>query len=98
MNIIPISGMARLSDSPIAPLSKAGTSMPFQDVFRQALNNLEETRAVSERDSARLAVGDVDNIAEIMVNSQRAEVALQMAVQLRNRILDAYQEIMRMNV
>lgn len=90
--------MAMLPSSPIANKNTAGTEVPFKDIFTQALSSIEETSAAKEADSYNLAIGEIDNIADVMINSQKAEVALQMAVQLRNKILDAYSEVMRMNV
>ncbi len=98
MNIIPISGMAMLSNSPIAAKQTVPAQIPFKDMLNQALRNIEETDAVKSADSYNLALGEIDNIGEVMINSQKADVALQMAVQLRNKILDAYSEVMRMNV
>ena len=100
MNIVPISSMAILNNSPIANTQNrtVNDSLPFQDMFMQAFRNFEETRAVSDADRMRIATGDVDNIAEIMINAERADVAMQMAIQLRNRILESYQELMRMNI
>jgi len=99
--------MAMLPGSPITGVGAANSliapaqgiaATPFQDIFRQALHNVEETRAISSADNMAVARGEVDNIAEIMINSQRAEVALQMMLQLRNSILDSYNEIMRMGI
>lgn len=98
MNIVPISSL------PFSPPNAADVSatrqsaLPFQSVFEEALKNVEETQAQKDADSQALAVGDVDDIAQIMINSQKADIGVQMLVQMRNKILDAYSEIMRMNV
>jgi flagellar hook-basal body complex protein FliE len=39
-----------------------------------------------------------DNLHQVMIASEKADIALQFTVQIRNKILEAYQEIMRMNV
>ena len=99
MNIVPISSMSLLQDSPLGaagPVQDAG-SLPFQKVFQNALNIVEETQAVKSQDSYNLALGEVDNLAAIQINSERATVAVQMMVEMRNRILEAYNEVMRIN-
>ena len=45
-----------------------------------------------------MAAGRVEDISQVMVASQKAEIAVQLALQLRNRAVSAYQEIMRMQV
>jgi len=100
MNIVPISSMAMLQNSPIADsISKtAAKGLPFQSIFEQALRNVEETDAVKRQDSINLAMGNVDNLAQIGINSEKATLAVQTMVELRNRVLEAYNEIMRLNV
>ena len=42
--------------------------------------------------------GKIDNVADVMVAQEKASIALQYTVQLRNKLLDAYNEIMRIQV
>lgn len=101
MNIIPIS-----SNSAITPIQsafatsaeKAGGSSPFKDMFTDAVGTLEDLNSIKGQDSVALMLGNVDDIAAVQINSQKAEVALQMLVQMRNKILESYQEIMRTNI
>lgn len=73
-------------------------STPFMNMLQQSIKDLEQLDQVKTQDSYNLALGNVDDIGAVMVNSQKAETALQMAVQVRNKMVDAYNEIMRMNV
>jgi len=100
MNIIPISSYpVQTSSVPGAAQATApGAGLPFRTMLETALSNMEEMNAIKERDSLALAMGEVDDIAAITLNSQKAEIAMQLLVQTRNRMLDAYQEIMRMNI
>ena len=96
MNIIPISSMPVMT--PAASAAAAKNALPFQNVFEQALKDVEETQQIKTADSYALATGDVDDIAQVMINTEKADIAVQMLVQMRNKILDAYSEIMRMNI
>ena len=96
MNIIPISSMPVIT--PASPAAAPKNALPFQNVFEQALKDVEETQQVKTADSYALATGDVDDIAQVMINTEKADIAVQMLVQMRNKILDAYSEIMRMNI
>ncbi len=72
--------------------------IPFSDYLNQALNNTNNLLQTSERLSNDFAAGLTDNIHEVSIASQKAEVALQFTMQVRNKILDAYTEIMRMQI
>lgn len=78
--------------------SVGGSETPFTTMFQDALQNVQEQDAVKNSDSYNLAIGDVDDLGELMTNSTRAQVAFELLVQMRNKVLDSYQEIMRMNV
>ena len=44
------------------------------------------------------AAGRIEDVSQVVIASQKAEIALQLTLQLRNRAMSAYQEIMRMQV
>ncbi|MCL2579655.1 MAG: flagellar hook-basal body complex protein FliE [Oscillospiraceae bacterium] len=72
--------------------------IPFQSLFTQALAHVNETQAIAQQDSINLALGQIDDIGQMNVNSARAGIAFDLMLQVRNRVLEAYQEMMRMNV
>lgn len=100
MNIIPISAHpAQTSSVPGVGNTRAtGSATPFKDMFETALKNIDEADAQKAQDTLALAMGEVDDLAAISNNSLKAEIALQMLVQTRNKVLDSYQELMRINV
>ena len=52
----------------------------------------------SDKQNALLAAGRIEDVSQVVIASQKAEIALQLTLQLRNRAMSAYQEIMRMQV
>lgn len=46
----------------------------------------------------KLAVGEVDDISTVVLSVQRAELALRMITEVRNKLVDAYQQLARMPV
>lgn len=91
--ISPIAENMALSGAP-----QTGNGIPFADVLGDAINNARETQAVSNNDAYELAMGTSDNLAAVMINSAKAATAVEMAVQLTNRAVSAYKEIMQMQV
>lgn len=101
MNIIPISSNPAITPFKSAFASdaaKTGSSSPFKDMFSDAVGNLEQLNDIKGQDSVGIMLGNVDDLGAVQINSQKAEVALQMLVQMRNRVLESYQEIMRINI
>ena len=59
---------------------------------------MEQTEAATREDAYKLSIGEIDDLHTVMINAAKADIALQTMVQLRNKILDAYTEIMRINL
>ena len=70
----------------------------FGEFLVDALKATNELQLQSDAMNAALAAGRVEDISQVMIASQKAEIALQLTLQLRNRATAAYQEIMRMQV
>jgi flagellar hook-basal body complex protein FliE len=67
----------------------------FSDILKGALESVND--AQSEADSAvqQVLSGESKDIAETMIALQKADVSLKMMLEVRNKILEAYQEVMR---
>ncbi len=78
-----------------ASASGEGTGLGFKEIFQDVINNVEETEAATEMDAYKLSIGEMDDMHTMIINAAKADVALQTMVQLRNKCLDAYSEIMR---
>ena len=70
----------------------------FGEFLSDSLKKVNELELESERLNAALATGRIEDISQVVVAAQKAEIALQLKLQLRNRATAAYQEIMRMQV
>lgn len=70
----------------------------FGEFVVDALKKTNELELESQELNAALAAGRIEDISQVVVASQKAEIALQLTLQLRNRATAAYQEIMRMQV
>lgn len=70
----------------------------FGEIMVDALKETNELQLESDKLNAALAAGRVEDISQVVVAAQKAEIAIQLTLQLRNRAASAYQEIMRMQV
>ena len=70
----------------------------FRSLLEGSVNNLVETEMVSQNDSALLATGQLDDLSSLGINSTKAYLAERFVIEVRNRALDAYSELMRINM
>lgn len=99
MVFIPITPMEPMKFTPSAqdrPASHA--TVPFQNVLSEAIGSMEQAQRVADGDGYRLALGEVDDLAQVQINAMKAESMVQTTVQLTTRIVNAYKEIMQMQV
>ena len=96
-----MSGIAPLdiiSQNKIDVSKVSDDSASFTDVFKQALENAQDTQKVSQEDSAKIALGQVDDLHTVAINTQKAKMAVEVLVTMKNTALDAYNEVMRMTL
>jgi len=79
-----------------AGAAQSGAS--FAQLVGQGLNEVNQKLAATQADMQRLAVGDVQNLHEIMIRLEEAQLAFQLVLQVRNRFLEAYQDVMKMQI
>ena len=72
--------------------------VPFKDVFTQALNHYKAADMQVNNDITMLATGQSDDLHNLMINTQKAEMSLELFVQLRNKAVDAYKELLNMGI
>ena len=70
----------------------------FGEYLVGALKKTNALQLKADERTAALAAGRVEDISEVMIAAQKADIAMQLTLQLRNRAVTAYQEIMRMQV
>ena len=98
-HLTPIRNITPLSQLNAEPQEQViGTDLPFKDIFGTAVQNLRETENIASNNVALLALGDVDDLHTLGIDSTRAALAAQMVIELRNRAMETYSELMRLNL
>jgi flagellar hook-basal body complex protein FliE len=75
---------------------RTGTTKGFGEVLSQALERADARVTDASAAMTDLATGRAASSHEVMIKVEEAHLALQWTIQLRNKALEAYQEIMRM--
>ncbi len=83
-----------------APLASAGPRPleGFGEALADAIGALEQLQHEADASSLQLATGEPIELHEVMLAQDRASLSLQLAIQVRNKLVEAYQDIMRMQI
>ena len=94
--------------NPVAPvpsiggLDKAeaasGGGKEFGNLFNEAIGRVEQYRAEAEGSANAFMNGEPEELHQVIIAGQRAEIAFETFLQVRNKVVQAYQEVMRMQM
>lgn len=90
---MPLGNAAAAKESPV----KTGGT-PFTDIFRSAIDAVKTTDQEKTQMEYLMATGQLDNPALLTIASTKAQLSVDLLVQLRNKSMDAYNELMRINL
>jgi flagellar hook-basal body complex protein FliE len=94
-------GIERLgwgSSSPTARPSSTSSSGSFSDLLSEQLRKIEGNQQLADNAVQQLTTGQTDNVQDVVLTMAEADLTFRFAVELRNRLLESYQEILRMQV
>ena len=77
---------------------ESGGANVFADIFQYAIGNVVEAEEAKNHAEYLLATGQLDNPAEATIAAAKMELSVDLLVQLRNKALDAYNELMRIGL
>jgi len=80
------------------PEDKLTSVENFADILSGSLKTAAEADSVDKVSSLELLTGQSDDLSGLLLDAQKAEISLNLALQIRNKVIDAYNEIMRMQV
>ncbi len=84
--------------TPSSTPSTGPVAKSFSDTLSDALHEVNKLQKEADRGMQDLSTGKTDNIPEVMIAAEKADLALKLMVQVRNKIIDAYHEVMKMQV
>ncbi len=77
----------------------AAPKVDFSQMLQQSLQGINQTQTNASQLATAFERGDPNvSITEVMVNMQKAQVSFKAAVEVRNKVVDAYKEVMRMSM
>jgi len=77
---------------------KAGEQAGFRDMMMQALKDVSGLEKQADSITEDFIAGRTDSIHSVLIAAEKASISLELIVEVRNKVLDAYSEIMRMQI
>jgi len=88
--------------SPMAPVfqnqATEAVAVSFKDVLTKAAGELNDSQLKGAQAAQDLATGKADNMHDVVLSMEQAGLALQYAIEVRNKLLEAYQSISQMQI
>ena len=92
-----VSAVTSLPSGPAAPSAPGGSAgASFSDALTGAVDNLQQLQGTSDKLAIQAVTGNLDDIHQATLASTRAQVTLELVAGVRNKAVDAFNEIMRM--
>ena len=87
---------------PVEPLAAAGqaggTGNEFQNILTGVIGNVKATRNDANQQISAFLNGEQTDIHEVATSIQKAGLTFELAIEVRNKAMQAYQEVMRMQI
>jgi flagellar hook-basal body complex protein FliE len=80
---------------PQQPPRPSPGARPFGEMLTQALEQVNDLQKHADALAVQASTGDIENVHEAVIAMEKAMLALELTVQVRNKLVEAYQELMR---
>ncbi|HOM99903.1 MAG TPA: flagellar hook-basal body complex protein FliE [Acidobacteriota bacterium] len=70
----------------------------FKQLLSEAIREVDQAQKISDQQVEQMISGEIQDVHAAMIALQKADLSFQMMMQVRNKLIDAYQEVMRMQV
>ncbi len=94
----PLQPLAPLTGAPRSGGQDEGGGPVFADLLKQAMQEVNDAQAHAEGEARNLMVGDGTDMHSAILAVQKADVSFQMMMAVRSKLIDAYREVMRMQM
>jgi len=102
MDPIELNGIRPFREIDLSPergsLKPAQSGESFADMLTRAVSNVDGAMKESDQNVQDFVAGKTDNVHDVMISMQRAQLSFQMMVEVRNKAIEAYHEISRMQI
>ncbi|MDD2443968.1 MAG: flagellar hook-basal body complex protein FliE [Desulfotomaculaceae bacterium] len=98
MQVSPVGQLSPVLPAVNSGQQETGQEGSFSKILNNAISKLNNTQVVADNLALELLTGDIQDIHQVTIAMQEAKLSMQLAVEVRNKVIEAYQEISRMQI
>lgn len=95
--VVSVTSLGRVDGGPRVETGESGGTS-FKQMVKDAIGEVNSIQNQSDQLAEKLATGEIEDVHQAMIAMQKAKLALDLTIQVRNKVIEAYQEVMRMQV
>ncbi|MGM8214464.1 flagellar hook-basal body complex protein FliE [Bacillaceae bacterium W0354] len=84
--------------SAINKMTPSDAHQRFSSLLKNAINEVNQAQQISDQKTNALVRGEIDDLHDVMIAAQKANITLQTATQIQSKAMEAYREVMRMQI
>lgn len=98
MDVMPLQPVANATAPAQAGPADRAHSRTFGEMLRDAVQAVDDAQNEADEQATKLVTGEAENLHDVIIATEEASIMLSLAQQVRNRAVEAYQEIMRTQI
>lgn len=83
---------------PVPPSIRRGETLSFKDLLVNSISEVQRLQTQADQSIRELVSGEIADVSQVLVAIEKADIAFNTMMQIRNKIVEAYQEVIRMSV
>ncbi|SDC86032.1 flagellar hook-basal body complex protein FliE [Paenibacillus sp. UNCCL117] len=95
---VSLAPLQMVKTAPTNDMSASVVTDQFSRYLNGAISDLNTQQAAVDKLNTQFVKGEISDVHQLMIASEKASLGLELTVQVRNKVIEAYQEIMRMQV
>ena len=100
MSALPINPAAGVPPTPALPTSESSDAgdVPFADLVTSLMQETSNQQAAVGESVRQLVTGESDSIHDVVLTASKADLAFRLVMEIRNRLMSSFEDIMRMQI
>ena len=98
MELNKINDFLKFADYDEKKISNVDSKVNFGEMLSSAIQDVNQMQIESDEFKELLAIGELDNLHDLTIAAEKANISLQVTMSIRSKIVEAYKEIMRIQI
>ncbi|NQT34106.1 flagellar hook-basal body complex protein FliE [bacterium] len=79
-------------------IQPSGGAVPFKNILGNLIKDVDDLRKTAHKTTEKLITGELEDVHQVMVAVEEANISFRLMMEVRNKMVEAYKEMMKMQV